>query len=89
MGENLVQAYDKSVKGARGPLASAALAAIEGKVSMLCRLLSDSDDDVSSAVCPFANSYIGILKKLKPLTEGQKKNVEVRFCNLFYCIAAV
>lgn len=74
-------AWEKSIKGARGGLASAALSAIEGKVPMLCRLLGDSDDDVSSTICPFANSYIGVLKKLKPLTDKQKENVQVcDFC---------
>lgn len=77
MGENLVLAWNKSVRGARGSIASSALASIEGKVSMLCRFLGDEDDDVSTTVCPFATSYISILKQLKPLSEKQKENVQV------------
>lgn len=80
MGENLVFAWDKSVRGAKSAPASAALVAVEGKVAMLCRFLGDDDDDVSSTVCPFAMSYIGILKRLKPLTEKQKSNVQVSIC---------
>lgn len=81
MGDNLVLVWEKSVKGARAALASAAMAAIEAKVSILCRLLGDDDDDVSSTICPFANSYIGILKNLKPLSDKQKDNVKV--CRIF------
>jgi len=77
MGENLVLAWDKSVKAARGAVASGALLAVEGKVSIMCRFLGDEDDDVSSTVCPFAMSYIGILKRLKPLSDKQKENVQV------------
>ncbi|XP_067932118.1 exportin-T-like [Watersipora subatra] len=76
MGENLVEAWQKAVKGARGQLASAALSAIEGKVPIICRLLSDTDDDVSATIFPFTKSYIGILKELRPLTEIQKKNLQ-------------
>lgn len=78
MGENLVLAWNKAVKGAHGGEASAALAAIEGKVVAMCRFLADEDDDVSATVCPFANSYIGVLKQLKPLTDKQKSNVQVK-----------
>lgn len=77
MGENLVFAWNKAVKGAQGSAASAALSAIENKVTALCRFLADEDDDVSATICPFANSYIGILKQLKPLTDKQKANVQV------------
>lgn len=77
MGENLVAAWNKLVKGANSQQASAALAAIEGKVSMMCRFLSDEDDDVSATVCLFATSYIGVLKQLKPLTDKQKENIQV------------
>ncbi|KAF6021808.1 XPOT [Bugula neritina] len=42
----------------------------------MCRFLGDEDDDVSSTVCPFAMSYIGILKRLKPLSDKQKENVQ-------------
>lgn len=70
-------AWEKSVKGAKGQTASAALSAIEGKVTMLCRYLADDDDDVSTMVCPFAMNYIGILRKLKPLSDKQRENVQV------------
>ena len=83
MGENLVLAWNKSVKGARGAIASSALASIEGKASMLCRFLGDEDDDVSTTVCPFATSYISILKQLKPLTDKQKENVQVRMFDVW------
>lgn len=77
MGENLVAAWSRSVKGAHGQVASAALRAIEAKVPIMRRFLADEDDDVSATVCPLAISYIGILKQLKPLTEKQKKNIQV------------
>jgi len=77
MGEHLVQAWTKTVRGAQGRVASAALAAIEGKFELLARFLADEDDDVSTTMFPFASSYLSVLKQLKPLSEKQKKNIQV------------
>lgn len=57
--------------------AETTMAAVESKLPYLLRYLGDEDDDVSGACVDFASEYISLLKTLGPLTEGQRKHVEV------------
>lgn len=53
------------------------LQAVENKISLLFRFLSDEDDDVSGAVATFTTDYISLLKQMNPLSQKQRENIEV------------
>lgn len=53
------------------------LQALESKVPLMFRFLSDDDDDVSGAVAQFSQEYIAFLKQMKPLSQKQRENMEV------------
>lgn len=57
----------------------ATLQALESKVPLMFRFLSDEDDDVSGAVAQFSQEYIALLKQMKPLSQKQRENMEVGF----------
>lgn len=53
------------------------MAALEEKVPLMFRFLGDEDDDVSGAVIPFVQEYIGVLKQLKQMLPKHREHVEV------------
>lgn len=54
------------------------MAALEEKVPLMFRFLGDEDDDVSAAVIPFVQEYIGILKQMKQISPKHREHIEVQ-----------
>lgn len=57
---------------------SVTMAALEEKVPLMFRFLGDEDDDVSAAVIPFVQDYIGILKQMKQISPKHREHIEVQ-----------
>jgi hypothetical protein len=53
------------------------MAALEEKVPLMFRFLSNEDDDVSGAVAPFVQEYISVLKQMKQMSPKQREHIEV------------
>ncbi|OPL20894.1 exportin-t x1 isoform, partial [Mytilus galloprovincialis] len=79
IGVNLILAWQKLLKTEDKENTEATLQALESKVPLMFRFLSDEDDDVSGAVAQFSQEYIALLKQMKPLSQKQRENMEVGF----------
>ncbi|XP_072181720.1 exportin-T-like [Diadema setosum] len=71
IGCNLIAAWQKLVKSKNTVGAVNTLQAIESKLPLMFMFLGHEDDDISLAVCEFAKDYVGILKQIGTLNEGQ------------------
>ncbi|VDI44239.1 exportin-T [Mytilus galloprovincialis] len=76
IGVNLILAWQKLLKTEDKENTEATLQALESKVPLMFRFLSDEDDDVSGAVAQFSQEYIALLKQMKPLSQKQRENME-------------
>ncbi|CAC5407762.1 unnamed protein product [Mytilus coruscus] len=77
IGVNLILAWQKLLKTEDKENTEATLQALESKVPLMFRFLSDEDDDVSGAVAQFSQEYIALLKQMKPLSQKQRENMEM------------
>lgn len=76
IGVNLIISWQKLQKSEDQENSSVTMAALEEKVPLMFRFLGDEDDDVSAAVIPFVQEYIGILKQMKQISPKHREHIE-------------
>ncbi|XP_056000713.1 exportin-T-like isoform X2 [Ostrea edulis] len=76
IGVNLIICWQKLQKMEDQENSLVTMAALEEKVPLMFRFLSNEDDDVSGAVAPFVQEYISFLKQMKQMSPKQIENIQ-------------